>query len=330
MHELSGPIGCGYMSFKHLGKGLSMLRGILFIAPMLALTSLVSVAHCQEVVNTSDSPQWSSGPTIVTQKPAGPRKPPVGLSTEWITDSQFGLVTTEATTTLPLLFLGTPPPLVKVGFAYTDLFAQSEFDLPDDLYEYTIGLSWFRKINDRWTVRTMIGVGLATDNQNTSSEAYQFRGGMFAIYEKTEQLSWTLGAIALGRDDLPVVPAIGAVWMPNPTMRWDLTFPKPRLNVLLSETNERQRWAYFGAGINGTTWGYEKTDTTGDRLTYKDIRVVIGWESRPASAANLPFAPGKTTQAEIGYVFSRELEFDDESRVEPLVDSFMFGVSTKF
>ena len=35
-------------------------------------------------------------------------------------------------------------------------------------------------------------------------------------------------------------------------------------------------------------------------------------------------------RAEIGYVFSREFEFEDEVRIEELGDSFVFGVSTKF
>ncbi len=261
---------------------------------------------------------------------SGIRRPPVGLSSEWITDSEFGLVTASANTTFPLLFTGTPPPLVKVGFAYTDLFAADDLGLPDDLYEYTIGLTWFRKLNERWTVRTMLGIGLATDNQNTSSDAWQFRGGVFGIYKRNECLSWTFGALATGRDDLPVIPAIGAVWMPHPAIRYDLTFPKPRVNFLLFDDDSRQHWAYFGGGINGSTWGFQQTGLINDRLTYKDWRIVVGWESRPASSARMPFALGKTIQMEVGYVFSREFEFENETRVESLADSFMIGVSTRY
>lgn len=264
------------------------------------------------------------------EKAQPPRRPPVGFTAEWITDSDTGLATAKVDTTLPLLMFGTPPPLVKFGFAATDLFAAESLGLPDNLYEYSVGLAWVRQINQRWTVRTMLGVGMATDNQNTSSDAWQFRGGAFAIYERSEQWKWTFGALATGRDDLPVIPAIGAVWQPNPFTRVDLLFPQPKINLLLSDDGARQQWAYFGFGINGTTWAYEQPGMIDDRLTYNDRRVVVGWESRPSASGGMPFAMGKTIKAEIGYAFSREFEFENETRVETLGDSVLFGISTKF
>ena len=100
--------------------------------------------------------------------------------------------------------------------------------------------------------------------------------------------------------------------------------------VVESGNGSRQQWAYLGGGINGSTWAYEQTSGVNDRLTYNDLRIVLGWESRPAASARTPFALGKTIRAEIGYVFSREFEFEDEVRIEELGDSFVFGVSTKF
>jgi len=268
--------------------------------------------------------------SVSSQGARGPRRPPVGFQAEWITDADTGLATAKVDTTLPLLMFGTPPPLVKVGFAYTDLFAAESLGLPDDLYEYSIGLAWVRPINDRWTVRAMLGVGFATDNQNTSSDAWQFRGGVFAMYERNERLKWTFGAFATGRDDLPVIPAVGAVWQPNPCTRVDLLFPQPKVNCLISDDGSRQQWAFLGAGINGTTWAYEQPGMIDDRLTYKDLRIVIGWESRPSASAGMPFALGKTMRVELGYAFSRELKFENETRVEDLDDGLMLGISTKF
>lgn len=255
---------------------------------------------------------------------------PFGLTTEWIPANDSGLVSTEANATLPLLFLGSPPPLVKIGFRYTDLFAAEDFGLAGSLYEYTVGISGIRRINERWMIRTMLGVGFATDNLNTSSDSWQFRGGMFGIYQPNEKLNLTFGALATGRDDLPVIPAIGAVWMPHDAIRYDFMFPKPRVNFLLGGDSQRQHWAYLGCSINGTTWGYERSPGIDDRLTYKDFRIIAGWESRPTASARTPFSIGRTIQAEIGFAVGREFEFIQESRIEELGDSFVIGVSTKF
>ena len=258
------------------------------------------------------------------------RRLPFTLRSEWLTDSDSGLVTAEVDAKFPLLGFQTPPPLVKVGIAFTDLFAAESFDLPEELYQYSIGLAWVRPLNDRWTVRTMLGVAMATDNQNTSSDAWQFRGGVFAMYKRDEQLTWTFGALAMGRDDLPVIPAIGAVWQPNPSTRVDLLFPQPKINRLVWDDGSRQQWAYIGFGINGNTWAYERTTLGDDRLTYKDLRMVIGWEMRPSASAGMPYATGRVIRAEVGYAFSREFEFESETRVEDLGDGLMLGFSTRF
>lgn len=268
---------------------------------------------------------------VITDVVKPPRRPPVGWSAEWIADSDVGLATTDVHATVPLLGpFGTPPPLVKVGFAYTNLFAADSFDLPNDLFEYSIGLTWIRPINDRWTVLTMLGVGMATDNQNQSSDAWQFRGGVFGVYQRCEAWKWTFGALATGRDDLPVIPAVGVVWQPRRDFQFDITFPRPRVNYLISDNGSRQHWTYLGAAINGSTWAYETSGMIDDRLTYRDWRIVAGWESRPAGSTVMERAFGKTIQAEIGYALSREFEFQDDTREEALEDAFLMRITTRF
>lgn len=258
------------------------------------------------------------------------RRPPVGLKAEWIADSQTGMASTDFNISLPLLFIKTPPPIVKVGVNYTSLQTPRSFGIPEDLFEYSVGIASFRKLNERWNVRSMFGVELATDNENRSSDAWRFRGGVFATYSKSENVSWTMGAIAMGRQDLPVIPVVGAVWLPSSSVRVDLVYPQPRINRLLFDDGDRQQWVYFGGGTNGSTWGYQQFDAIDDQLTYSDLRVVLGLESRPAGSSGMPFVRGKTMQLELGYVFSRELEFEQETRRESLGDALMLSFSTKF
>lgn len=259
-----------------------------------------------------------------------PRGIPISLESEWLVDSDFELSTQSAAVKLPLLFGSGPPPIVKFGVAFTDLSAADSLDLPDRLYEYSTGLSWIKKFNERWTLRTMLGMDFATDNENTSSDSWQFTGGVFAIHQKNPTLSWTFGAIALGRRDLPVVPAIGAVWLPRPGTRVDLIMPNPKVNFLLSDNGQRQQWAYLGAGINGNTWGYERENFGDDTLTYGDLRVVAGWESRPSAPTNRPYVPGRKFGLEFGYAFSRDLEIENGEIEIPLEDAMMFRISTRY
>lgn len=289
---------------------------------LLAIASAIIFANETQLLAQGQKPSVSSG---------RPRGIPISLESELLFDSDVKLATQSATLKLPLLIgSGSPPPIVKFGVTFTDLAAPESLELPKNLYEYSTGLSWIKRFNERWAVRAMLGMDYATDNENTSSDSWRFTGGAFAIYQKSPQLSWTFGAIALGRSDLPVVPAIGAVWLPQPGTRVDLILPNPKVNFLISDNGQRQQWAYLGAGINGNTWGYERPEYGDDTLTYSDVRVVAGWESRPSAPANRPYVPGRKFGVEAGYVFSRDLEIENDSVEVPLQDAFMFRISTRY
>ena len=256
---------------------------------------------------------------------------PVSLGALWLSDSESGLTRYDSSVKFPILRLfGSPPPIVKTGFSFTELYAAPSSGLPRELFEYTMGVSKVYRVNDRWTIRSMLGIGLATDNKNRSSDAWQFRGGVFGIYQWNEQWQWSIGAIALGRNDLPAVPALGAVWQPNESIRWDLIPPNPKVNFLLNEFNSRQNWLYLGGGFNGTTWGYRTALQQNDRLTYRDLRLVAGWQSQPTGQPGIPYVRGRKYNLELGYVFSRELEFNQDQTQRALDDAWMIRLESRY
>ena len=179
-------------------------------------------------------------------------------------------------------------------------------------------------------MRFMAGASFATDGNNTSSDAWRFRGGAFAIYNRNPEWIWTFGAIALGRNDLPVVPAVGVIHQPNPAIRFDLIMPRLRLAFLLVDRGTRQQWGYLGAALNGTTWGVERVDGMDDQLTYGDFRAVLGWESTPTPEFGMPFTRGRKLGIEIGYVFSRDFEWEQTGAKIQLDDTFMLRGSFSF
>ncbi|MGE3778082.1 MAG: DUF6268 family outer membrane beta-barrel protein [Pirellulaceae bacterium] len=275
---------------------------------------------------TSTDPDLLSDPPPFLSEPSDPdsidgdsvrpnfaelMRPTVTVAAEWQAEaSDVDVMWYRATVQMPTYpFLGPPPPMINGGFAYTSLSAPEAWDLPADLYDYSLGASWMRPISERWMLRLMASVALATDGQNTSSDAWQFRGGLFGTYRPNDQWTWILGVLALGRNDLPVVPAVGAIWQPLPPLRFDLTFPRPRASWLLLDNGPRQQWGYLGGGLEGGTWGFERAGGVDDQLTYRDWRVVLGWESVPTPEPGMPFSRGRKLGVEVGYVFAREFEF---------------------
>ena len=156
----------------------------------------------------------------------------------------------------------------------------------------------------------MLSGAFASDLHNNSSDAWQVRAGGFAMYRPNEYWSWAFGALVTGRDDLPVIPAVGAVWEPSRELKINLMMPNPRISFLLVDSCQRQHWGYIGGGFSGGTWAYQRAAGGPDRVSYRDWRIVLGWESMPPQPPGTFRPSGIRFNAEIGYVFGREFEFD--------------------
>jgi hypothetical protein len=239
-------------------------------------------------------------------------RPRFDLAAEWSPASGgFSIASYDARVSVPTYpFFGPPPPFVQAGFSLTDLDTPLSYDLPGELYDVSLGASWMRKINDRWMLRLTASAAYASDGQNNSSDAWQFRGGVFGLFQQTERWQWVVGALATGRNDLPVIPAAGAVWEPRRDLRIDLLLPRPRVSWLVFEKPDRQHWMYWQAGFTGGTWAFERPSGADDVLTYREWRFVLGWESVAPKQPGQFISLGPKFGAEVGYAFGREFEFE--------------------
>jgi len=204
---------------------------------------------------------------------------------------------------------GPPPPFITAGYDFTQLEAPASLDLPSSMHEFSTGLAWMRRINERWMLRFMLSGAFATDLHNTGGDAWRMRGGGFAIYRPNERWSLAVGAMATGRMDIPVLPAAGLIWQPTPALTVNLMMPRPRISWMIIERDNRQHWVYIGGAIDGGDWAYERANGVGDRLEYREWRLVLGWESMPPKPLGAFMSTGTTINAEVGYVFGREFEF---------------------
>lgn len=224
---------------------------------------------------------------------------------------------------------GPPPPLVTSGYSLTQIDAPASMDLPSSLHDFALGLVWMRRINDRWTGRITVSGAFASDLDNTSSDAWQLRGGGFALFRPNERWSFAFGALVTGRDDIPVIPAAGAIWEPSRDLRIDLMMPNPRISFLLVDCGERQHWGYVGFGMSGGTWAYDSA-IRGNRLTYREWRTVLGWESMPPRPPGSFGSMGTAISAEVGYVFGRKIEFDSGTPDLLLSDALLLRFGLRF
>ncbi len=260
------------------------------------------------------------------------RKPFISLAAEWEPESSgfeiasYDLAVKMAT---PPLF-GPPPPFLKGDFSLTQLVAPAAVDLPDELYDVSLGFDWMRHLSDCWMLRLAFASAYASDGENNSRNAWQFRGAVLGIRQWGETWQLVVGAVASGRRDFPVFPGVGAIWKPSPAFRLDLVFPQPRASWRVFDNGSRQQWLYFGGGISGGTWAYQQSGGLEDVLTYNEWRALVGWEWVPTPRPGALLTVGHKLAVELGYGFAREFEFDRPRPALQLDDTLLLRTTWRF
>lgn len=271
-------------------------------------------AFTEPSISRLPSPMLADGTTTATESPAvdwrSLARPRVRFAAGWEPESDgVNLSQYDLRVTVPTYpFWGPPPPLITAGYSLTLLDPVG--DLPDQLHDFSLGAAWMRRINDAWLARFMVTAAFASDLRNTSSDAWQIRGGGFALFQPNERWSFAFGALATGRNDLPVLPAAGAIWTPAEHLRIEMMMPKPRVTLLLKDDGARQTWGYFGGEMAGGRWAFRRANGVDDELNYREWRIMLGWESM-ASRPRGSFRPASDVRfAEVGIVLGREFEFE--------------------
>lgn len=291
----------------------------------------------------ADIPQGALAQPVNEGVPAGPAevppldwksllRPRLEFSAEWEPESDgLAISSYDLSVQMPTYpVFGPPPPFINAGYSFTQITAPAALDLPERLHDFSLGLAWMRRINDKWMARFMLSAAFASDMNNTGSDAWQIRGGGFALYRPNERWSWAFGAMATGRNDIPVIPAVGVIWEPVPQWRVNLMMPSPRISYLVAESNTRQHWGYVGGGLSGGNWAYDRTDGAGEQLSYREFRLVLGWESMPPRPPGTFRSTGTRFHSEIGYVFGRQFEFDYRDDDTDLSDALLLRTGISF
>lgn len=171
--------------------------------------------------------------------------------------------------------------------------------LPPRLYDFALGYQVRDKLSNQFSYDLYTSVGAYSDFEASARKAIRFPSHAVGMLHIDHSTDFVFGVDYLARDDIPVLPVIGVslrdVFLPG--MRMDLVFPRPRIAYMLSETSRM----YLAGQMNGGTWQVRFPDSRNPVMTYRDYRLLLGFESTHKG--------GSLSSWEFGYVFGRNLEF---------------------
>ena len=169
-------------------------------------------------------------------------------------------------------------------------------DLPPRVYDLTFALPRRARLGDDWVLDVTFRVGWYSDFEGSARNAIRFPSHAVLYRRVSSYWQWLLGVDYLDRDDVSLLPVMGALWTPNADWRVEAVFPKPLVAYRLAAA----RWVYLASEMGGGTWGIERVGGAGDMFTYRDFRLVTG----------LQLALGqRSVFVELGWVFGRHLKY---------------------
>jgi hypothetical protein len=208
-------------------------------------------------------------------------------------------------------------------FFRADMLDAATLDVPDTLYETGVKAFWRRPIDERFSTMLLLTPSVRSDFE-TSEGAFRLFGlGLLTYQAIPDQLAISGGAVYTGREDFPVLPAMGLLWTPTREWRFDIQFPSPRISYRVAKNGATsETWAYLSGVFGGNTWAVTRASGAPDMLTISDLRLVSGLEYL--------LVGNRGVFGEVGYVFDRSLEYTDAPFTRELEATWMLRAGISF
>lgn len=204
---------------------------------------------------------------------------------------------------------------IMTGFNFYTFSGPVRRDMSPRAYNFSIGYQIRRQIGPL-AFDIAAAVQAASDFNGDASDGIQYPGHGVGFLAVRPELDLVFGVDYLDRADIKLLPVAGMIWKPNPNMRFELVFPRPRAAFQLNDTYR----LYFYGELGGGTWAIERPAFGNTLATYSDLRACIGLSSMDAA--------GSQSAIEVGYLFDRRLEFTSGAGNMNLDDAWMLRLVT--
>jgi hypothetical protein len=192
--------------------------------------------------------------------------------------------------------------------------------LPPRLYDFEGGYQSKTQLSDWFSYDVGLSVGVYSDFEDSARDGVRFPGHLVGMFHRDDRLDWVFGIEYLDRDDIKLLPVIGFVWH-DPAMsglRIEAVFPRPRIDLQI----QRDMRLYWTARLGGGSWDIEMPDDSNEVFTYRDYQILMGIESIDSSK--------KLSAWEVGFVFSRHIEFRNRPDEVNLDEAFVLRHVTRY
>jgi hypothetical protein len=235
---------------------------------------------------------------------------------EWIPGNaeQFGMFSVGAGDTYTKSGISNG---LGIGFGVHFLTGPVQTDMPPRLFDIGLGYQIRQRLGPL-AFDLSASVLSASDLEGSFSQGIMYPSHAVGYLTVGPTIDLVFGVDYLDRADIKLLPVAGMVWNPNPDMRFELVFPRPRAVFRLTECYR----IYVSGELGGGTWAVQRVAFGNDLATYSDLRVCLGLEHVEKG--------GQGNAIEIGYLFNRSLEYTSGVGNVHFVDAVMLRLVTRY
>jgi hypothetical protein len=253
----------------------------------------------------------------------------------------FGIYGVELTSVWGIPCPTTSSPLVITpGFGTQWLDGPAGLNIPPQLHEVYTEFRWLPKLGDRFRADIALQPSYNSDWDGSSDRAVRIMGHGAGIFDWTPHFQIVLGCAYLDRPDIELLPIAGIIWTPDRDVEYRLVFPTPKISWCIDKWNPlwgkpvnggmgyrpppatTDRWLYIAGELGGGTWAIRHSDGESDLMSYSDIRVFLGLETKSLTLIG--------SQIEIGYVFRRYIRLTSTDDNFDLGDTLMLRAALNY
>ncbi|MEM8913727.1 MAG: hypothetical protein AAGC97_18355 [Planctomycetota bacterium] len=200
-------------------------------------------------------------------------------------------------------------------------------DLPANAYGGFIDFGWQSDPNRIVGGELGVRVGAFTDFDTFNDDSIRIQGKGLLSFRLTPTTTLKGGIYYLDRHSISMLPAGGLLCQPNPFTRFDIFFPEPKFARYWRTIGTQDVWWYVAGEFGGDSWTITRANRSDgnsareERVDLNQIDVMFGWEW---GRSDLIRAGQRTAFFEFGYVFDRELDYDQSPDDLSLDDAFLF------
>ncbi|MAG93381.1 MAG: hypothetical protein CMJ48_06490 [Planctomycetaceae bacterium] len=191
-------------------------------------------------------------------------------------------------------------------------------DLPPQLFDLSVELMLLKQFGERWGLEMAIAPSFYSDLQQSQGDALRVFGRAIGYYGWREDIQLVAGLLHLDREDISTLPVVGGILTPDADLRLELIYPRPKFAYRYHTCADFERWAYLSGELGGGTWAIRRDSGMDDVLSYRDLRLKFGVETR--------YEGGRGLNLEFAFIFGRKIEYESTRRKFDPDGNVMFRV----